>query len=84
MSPHLPEYVCQIWLRSDGRVETKGGGVQTDRQTDRQTDIQTDRKTDRQTDRQAGRQADRQTDRQADRQNDTACLYLEDYLHAIC
>ena len=29
--PYLPEYVCQIWLRSDGRVE-KGGGVQTDRQ----------------------------------------------------
>ena len=26
--------VCQIWLRSDGRVEKKGG---TDRQTDRQT-----------------------------------------------
>ena len=28
--------MCQIWLRSDGRVE-KGGGV-TDRQTDRQSD----------------------------------------------
>ena len=26
-----PNNVCQIWLRSDGRVE-KGGGVQTDRQ----------------------------------------------------
>ena len=25
--------VCQIWLRSGGRVEKKGGGVQTDRQT---------------------------------------------------
>ena len=25
------EYVCQIWLRSDGRVEKKGGGRQTDK-----------------------------------------------------
>ena len=32
--PYLPEYVCQIWLRSDGRVEKKGG---TDRQTDKRT-----------------------------------------------
>ena len=31
--------MCQIWLRSDGRVE-KGGGVQTDRQTDRQRKLQ--------------------------------------------
>ena len=31
--PYLPEYVCQIWLRSDGRVEKKRGGY---RQTDRQ------------------------------------------------
>ena len=23
--PYLPEYVCNIWLRSDGRVERKGG-----------------------------------------------------------
>ena len=22
----MPEYVCQIWLRSDGRVEEGGGG----------------------------------------------------------
>ena len=29
--PYLPKYVCQIWLRSDGRVKKKGG-VQTDRQ----------------------------------------------------
>ena len=29
--PYLSEYVCQIRLRSDGRVEKKGGG--TDRQT---------------------------------------------------
>ena len=29
--------MCQIWLRSDGRVE-KGGGGGTDRQTDRPTD----------------------------------------------
>ena len=28
--PYLSEYVCQIWLRSDGRVEKRGG---TDRQT---------------------------------------------------
>ena len=28
------EYVCQIWLRSDGRVEKKGGA---DRQTDKGT-----------------------------------------------
>ena len=28
--------MCQIWLWSDGRVEKRGGGVQTDRQTDRQ------------------------------------------------
>ena len=27
---YLPEHVCQIWLRSDGRVGKKGG---TDRQT---------------------------------------------------
>ena len=34
--PYLSEYVCQIWLRSDGRVEKKG--VQsTDRQTDKGT-----------------------------------------------
>ena len=33
----------QIWLRSDGRVEKKGGGVQTDRQAGRQADRQTDR-----------------------------------------
>ena len=32
MSPYLPEYVDQIWLRSDGRVGKKGG-VQTDRHT---------------------------------------------------
>ena len=25
--------MCQIWLRSDGRVEKRGAGVQTDRQT---------------------------------------------------
>ena len=31
--PYLSEYVCQIWLRSDGRVE-KGGYTQTDRQMD--------------------------------------------------
>ena len=30
---YLPEYVCQIWLRSDGRVEKKGGGGY--RQTDK-------------------------------------------------
>ena len=37
--PYLSENVCQIWLRSDGRVEKGwGGGVQTDRQTDRQRD----------------------------------------------
>ncbi len=30
MSPIVPEYVCQIWLRSDGRVE-KGGYRQTDK-----------------------------------------------------
>ena len=35
--PYLREHVCQMWLRSDGRVEKKGG-VQTDRQTGRQTD----------------------------------------------
>ena len=29
--PYLSEYVCQIWLQSDGRVEKGGGG--TDRQT---------------------------------------------------
>ena len=29
--PCLYEYVCQIWLRSDGRVEN--GGIQTDRET---------------------------------------------------
>ena len=34
--PYLSEYVCQIWLRSNDRVEKKG--VQTDRQTDRQRD----------------------------------------------
>ena len=33
---HIFPNVCQIWLRSDGHVEMKGGG--TDRQTDRQTD----------------------------------------------
>ena len=33
--PYLPEYVCQILLRSDGSVE-RGGG--TDRPTDRQRD----------------------------------------------
>ena len=39
--PYLPEHVCQIWLRSDGRVEKKGGGYrQTDRQTDRQRFLQ--------------------------------------------
>ena len=32
--PYLSEYVCQIWLRSDGRVEKKGD---TDRQTDKGT-----------------------------------------------
>ena len=31
--------VCQIWLRSDGRVEAKEE-VQTDRQTDRQGDTE--------------------------------------------
>ena len=30
----------QIWLRSDGRVEKKGGYRQTDRQTDRQRFLQ--------------------------------------------
>ena len=34
-SAYLSEYVCQIWLRSDGRVEKRG--VQTDRQTDKGT-----------------------------------------------
>ena len=33
---YLPEYVCQIWLRSDGRVEKRW--VQTHRQTARQRD----------------------------------------------
>ena len=32
--PYLSEYVCQIWLRSDGCVEKKG---RTDRQTDKGT-----------------------------------------------
>ena len=32
--PYLSEYVCQIWLRSDGRVKKKGG---TDRHTDKGT-----------------------------------------------
>ena len=32
---YLSEYVCQIWLRSDGRVEKRGGG--TDRQRDKGT-----------------------------------------------
>ena len=34
-SPYLSEYVCQIWLRSDGRVEREGGGGY--RQTDKGT-----------------------------------------------
>ena len=38
--PYLPEHVCQIWLQSDGRVEKKGGGVQTHRQADRQRFLQ--------------------------------------------
>ena len=28
--PYLSEYVCNIWLRSDGRVERKGGYRHTD------------------------------------------------------
>ena len=38
--PYLPEHVGQIWLRSDGRVEKKGGYRQTDRQADRQRFLQ--------------------------------------------
>ena len=30
---YLPEHVCQIWLRSDGLVEKKGGYRQTDKGT---------------------------------------------------
>ena len=30
---NLPEYVWQIWLRSDGRVEKKGGIDKTDKGT---------------------------------------------------
>ena len=33
-STYLSEYVCQIWLRSDGRVEKGDGYTQTDRQRD--------------------------------------------------
>ena len=29
--------MCQIWLRSDSRVEKKGGDLQTERQTDKLT-----------------------------------------------
>ena len=32
--------MCQIWLRSDGRVEKNWGYRQTDRQTDRQRKLQ--------------------------------------------
>ena len=35
ISRYLSEYVCQIWLRSDGRVEKRGGS--TDIQTDKGT-----------------------------------------------
>ena len=38
--PYLPEHVGQTWLRSDGRVEKRGGDRQTDRQTDRQRFLQ--------------------------------------------
>ena len=31
--PYLSEYVCQIWLRSDGRVENRGGYRQTNKGT---------------------------------------------------
>ena len=34
--PYLSEYVCQIWLRYDGRVK-KRGVQSTDRQTDKRT-----------------------------------------------
>ena len=30
---YLSEYVCQIWLRSDGRVEKKSTDIQTDKVT---------------------------------------------------
>ena len=35
--PYLSEYVCQIWLQSDGRVAKKGGYRQTDRQSEKGT-----------------------------------------------